>query len=214
MSSQLMPNALSSGTGGNTSPSPFSDSGFASTGFMIFSVSLVMMMTPFVGLLYSGLSTTKNGLSSFYICMVAYSIVGAQWILFGYSLSFAEESSVSFIGNFVNGGLRGIESQGLQIAPAIPAILFALYQMQFACITAAIIFGSVVERIRFLPSMVFLFLWATVVYCPVAYWTWAYRGWLRNLSCLSTTALGSIPCGKGVFDFAGNLLILTQVVVQ
>jgi ammonium transporter, Amt family len=207
MSSQLMPNALASGTGGNTASTPFSDSGFASIGFLIFSTSLVMMMTPFVGLLYSGLSTTKNGLSSFYICMVAYSIVGAQWILFGYSLAFSEESSLSFIGNFSYGGMRGIESQALQVAPAIPAILFALYQMQFACITAAIIFGSVVERIRFLPSMLFIFIWATIVYCPVAYWTWAYRGWLRNLSCLSSTGSGSIPCGKGVFDFAGKPLI-------
>jgi Amt family ammonium transporter len=134
--------------------------------------------------------------------MVAYSVVGAQWILFGYSLAFADNSNSSFIGNLSYGALRGVESQGLSIAPAIPEILFALYQMQFATITAAIIFGSVVERIRFIPSMVFIFIWATLVYCPVTYWTWANRGWLRNLSCLSS--IGSKPCGLGVFDYAGG----------
>ena len=136
--------------------------------------------------------------------MVAYSVVGAQWILFGYSLAFAEDSSSYFIGNLNYGALRGIESQGLAIAPAIPAILFALVQLQFATITAAIIFGSVVERIRFIPSMLFIFIWATIVYCPVTFWTWSYRGWLRNLSCISSTAIGSTPCGLGVFDYAGG----------
>lgn len=73
------------------------------------------------------------------VCMLVYSVVGLQWVLFGYSLSFSETSSSSFIGNFEFGGLKGIGSQGLALtAPAIPAILFSLYQMQFATITAGI----------------------------------------------------------------------------
>ncbi|KAJ3369916.1 hypothetical protein HDU91_006764 [Kappamyces sp. JEL0680] len=172
---------------------------------MIVCTALVMMMSPFVGLLYSGLSSCKNGLSSYFICMVTYSVVAIQWVLFGYSLSFSENSGSSFIGNFEYGGLAGIGAQALPLtAPAIPAMLFAVYQMQFATITATLVLGSVVGRVRFLPALFFIFIWTTIVYDPIAYWTWGARGWLRNLSCLSTTAQGQTPCLVGILDFAGG----------
>ena len=89
-------------------------------------------------------------------------------------------------------------------APQLPTIVFALYQLQFATVTCAIIFGSVVDRFRILPALVFAFIWTTVVYDVVAYWTWGARGWLKNLSCLDTLALDQTPCAIGAFDFAGG----------
>ena len=121
-------------------------------------------------------------------------------MLFGFSLAFSETGSV-FIGDFAYGGLQGIGTAALQnTAPQVPAIAYCLYQMQFATITPALIFGSVAERIRILPAMVFIFLWSTVVYDPIAYWTWSYRGWIRNMSCIGSQQ----PCGIGSYDYAGG----------
>ncbi|KAJ3199442.1 hypothetical protein HK099_003173, partial [Clydaea vesicula] len=89
-------------------------------------------------------------------------------------------------------------------AGAVPGIAFCLYQLQFAAITPSIIFGSVAERMRILPSMVFIFVWSTLVYNFVANWTWNNHGWLRNLSCLDTTGLDKVACGLGALDFAGG----------
>jgi ammonium transporter, Amt family len=101
-------------------------------------------------------------------------------------------------------GLRNIGYDALApTAPAVSAITFMLFQMQFATITAGLIFGSAAERIRLGPAILFIFIWTTIVYDPVAYWTWAYRGWLKNLSCLSTIKTDT-PCGIGALDFAGG----------
>ena len=108
------------------------------------------------------------------------------------------ESGSPFVGNFQYAGLNGVEIDPLKLtAPQVPGIAFALYQLQFAGVTAAIIFGSVAERCRILPALVFTFLWTTFVYDFVAYWTWGARGWLRNMACLETTSLDRIPCGVG-----------------
>lgn len=127
-------------------------------------------MIPGLGFFYAGLSRTKNALSLILICMLAASIVALQWMLFGFSLSFSENSSNVFIGNFFYGGFSNVGASALSIvAPTIPAITLALYQLQFASITPAIIFGSVAERFRLLPAMVFMFFWTTFVYDFVAF---------------------------------------------
>ena len=95
------------------------------------------------------------------------------------------------MGDFNYGGFNNIGATALPFVTAVPAIAFALYQMQFAVITPAIIFGSVAERVRIIPAMVFIFVWTTLVYDFVTYWTWASKGWLRNLSCLNTLACGN-----------------------
>ena len=101
-------------------------------------------------------------------------------------------------------GLKNVGYSSLpRTAPAISSISFCLYQMQFATITVALIFGSVAERVRIIPSLVFAFVWTTVVYDVAAYWTWGWRGWLHNMSCTGS-ATGSTPCGIGALDFAGG----------
>ncbi|KAI9005384.1 ammonium transporter AmtB-like domain-containing protein [Gaertneriomyces semiglobifer] len=180
----------------------FTEPGYASTGFITICAALVFFMTPGLGLFYSGMSRSKNALSLIMISMLAMSIITVQWVLFGFSLAFSETGG-RFIGNFKHGGFKDIGAAALEFtAPTIPGVLFALYQMQFATLTPALIFGSVAERIRLVPAMIFIFLWSTLVYDFGAYWTWSYRGWIKSLSCLDT--LSTEPCAVGGFDFAGG----------
>jgi Amt family ammonium transporter len=176
------------------------DQGLSSTAFILLGSCSIFLMTPGLGFFYSGLAQTKNALSLIMICMLTFSVVFIQWFLFGFSLAFSETGS-SFLGNFQFGAFTGLGIQPLlNTASQVPGILFATNQGMVAAVTCAIIFGSVAERIRLLPAMLFAFLWTTLVYDVVAYWTWSYRGWLRNLSCLNA----DIPCGIGFLDFGGG----------
>lgn len=186
----------------NPIDNPFIESGYASIAFMFTSTALVFIMAPGVGFLYSGMVRKKHSLSILMICMLCVAIVTLQWFIWGFSLAFAETGS-SFLGTLAHGGLTGVGMQPLaNTAPGIPSVMFCLYQLQFATLTAALVFGSVPERIRLLPSALFVFIWTTIVYDPVAYWTWGYRGWVRNISCVGT--ISTTPCGIGSYDFAGG----------
>jgi len=174
------------------------DPGLPSTGFILTNVALVFIMTPALGFFYAGMSKSKNALSLLMLSFQCMIIVTMQWFLFGFSLAFSETGN-SFIGDFHYGALNNISATALSLVTAVPGIAFALYQMQFAVITPAIIFGSVAERVRIIPAMVFIFVWTTLVYDIVTYWTWASKGWLRNMSRLET-----LDCGNGAYDFAGG----------
>ena len=198
----LMPSAILGSTA-NPSSTPFVETGFASTAFIVLSSALVFLMTPAVGLLYSGLSNSKNALTMIMLSMLAYAIVAIQWVVFGFSLTFSETGSF-FMGDFSWAGMTQIGSQSLPLtAPQMPSIAFALYQLQFAAVTVAIIFGAVSERVRIVPACVFMFIWTTVIYDPTAYWTWGARGWLKSLTCLNSLQ-DAVPCGLGAIDFAGG----------
>ncbi|KAJ3258485.1 hypothetical protein HK103_003607 [Boothiomyces macroporosus] len=202
--SMLMPNALTSNPT-DASATPFVENGYPSTGFLVVCSALVMIMTPAVGLLYSGLSRSKNALTILMISCLCYAVVTVQWLLFGFSLTFSETGS-TFIGNFALAGMDSVMDQALPLtAPTVPSIAYALYQLQFATVTLAIVFGGVTERVRLLPSILFMFVWTTLIYDPVAYWTWGARGWIKNLSCLPSAAdLSQTPCQIGGLDFAGG----------
>ena len=104
------------------------------------------------------------------LCMMTMAVVTIQFFLFGFSLAFSETGG-PFIGDFEAGALNTLGTHAFpHTAPQIPSVLFMLYQMQFATITASLIFGSVPERTRFVPGMIFIFLWTTLVYDFVAYW--------------------------------------------
>ncbi|XP_055357688.1 uncharacterized protein LOC129602636 [Paramacrobiotus metropolitanus] len=182
----------------------FVDTGYPSTGFITWGAALVFLMTPGLALFYSGLSRYNNALSLMMLCMLAAAIVTIQFFLFGFSLAFSETGG-PFIGDFNAGALTTLGAHAFpNTAPAIPSIAFMVYQMQFATITAALIFGSVPERTRFLPAMIFVFIWTTLVYDFVAYWTWADHGWIRNLGCISNITSDAGPCFVGAYDFAGG----------
>ncbi|KAI8812735.1 ammonium transporter AmtB-like domain-containing protein [Cladochytrium replicatum] len=179
------------------------DVGYASTGFMIICAALVFFMIPGLALLYSGLSRSKNALSMMLICVAAASIVMVQWVIWGFSLAFSETGSV-FIGDCAWCGMTAIGSQAaVTLTTWVPVVAFALYQLMFAAITPAIIFGSPAERMNMIPAMLFVFIWSTVVYDIVAYWTWSAKGWVRNMACVAS-AHANAPCFKGSLDFAGG----------
>ncbi|WP_288759738.1 ammonium transporter [uncultured Veillonella sp.] len=162
------------------------------TAFMLISMVFVMIMTPALALFYGGMVRAKNVLNTIMQCLAAIGIISVQWVLFGYSLSFGPDVN-HIIGNFDWSLFTGVGMLPEEAYSAtIPHMLFALFQMMFAIITAGIITGAFVERMRFGAFLIFIALWTTLVYDPVAHWVWGVDGWLRN---------------EGVLDFAGGTVI-------
>ena len=160
------------------------------TAWILTSTALVFIMIPGLGFFYAGMARSHSALSLIFLSMLALAIVSLEWFLWGYSLALSNSSS-PFIGNLYNVAFLGLDSMTARNvnAPTIPAVVYAVYQSMFAAITPAIAFGAVENRTRILPCIVFLFIWSTVVYNPVAYWTWAPNGWAHAL---------------GVLDYAGG----------
>jgi Amt family ammonium transporter len=151
------------------------------TSFVVISAALVFFMTPGLGYFYSGMARSKNALSLIFVCFLSMAVVLIQWTLFGFSLAFSE-SGGPFIGNFKYGGGTNIDHH--HMVPAVSSVAFFIYQGMFATITPALMFGSSAERIRILPALLFMLIWTTIVYDPVAYWTWATNGWLNKMGSL------------------------------
>src|SRR5215208_2300431 len=158
----------------------------ADTAWMLISTALVLLMTPALAFFYGGLVRNKNSLNTMMMSFVALGVVGVTWALAAYSLAFSEGSPL--LGSLANLGLNGV---GTEAKGTIPHVLFMAYQGTFAIITAALISGAVVERMRFGPYVAFIALWTLLVYAPVAHWVWG-GGWLMS---------------RGVPDFAGGTVV-------
>src|SRR5512143_1761188 len=143
--------------------------------WMLVSTALVLLMTPALAFFYGGLGRSKNALNTMMMSVAALGVVGVTWSLLGYSLAFST-------GTPVVGGLRHALLSGVDLAPqgTIPHLLFMCYQGTFAIITAALISGAIVERMRFSAYVVFITLWSLVVYAPIAHWVWG-GGWLAQM---------------------------------
>ncbi len=162
------------------------------TAWMLVSTALVMLMTPGLALFYGGMVRRKNVLSILMHSFSAIAIVSIQWMLFGYSLAFGPDVK-GIIGNLDWAFLRNV---GLAPNPAyaagIPHLAFMIYQAMFAVITPALISGAFAERMKFSAYVIFVVLWSTLVYDPVAHWIWGQGGWMKQL---------------GVLDFAGGIVV-------
>ncbi|KAF8629378.1 hypothetical protein AX17_005674 [Amanita inopinata Kibby_2008] len=145
-------------------------------GFVLISMALVWIMIPGVGFFYSGLLRRKNALSMIFISMLSISVVSFQWFFWGFSLAFSDTAS-PFIGNLKYFGLKGVLAQPSVGSPRIPSIVFCIYQLMFAAITVCIAIGAIAERGRLGPLFIFTFVWTTIVYDPIACWTWNPKGW-------------------------------------
>jgi Amt family ammonium transporter len=158
----------------------------ADTAWMLVATALVLLMTPALAFFYGGLVRSKNSLNTMMMSFAALGVVGIVWALFAYSLAFGEGNAlIGGWGNVLLGGV-GTEAKG-----TIPHVLFMAFQGTFAIITAALISGAVVERMRFGPYLAFIALWTLLVYAPVAHWVWG-GGWLMT---------------RGVLDFAGGTVV-------
>src|SRR5687768_1649430 len=158
----------------------------ADTARMLVSTALVLLMTPALAFFYGGLVRSKNALNTMMMSFISLGFVGVLWAVAGYSLAFAPGNS--YIGDLSRFALNGV---GLEAQGTIPHYLFMSYQGTFCIITAALISGAVVERMRFSAYLVFISLWALLVYAPVAHWVWG-GGWLAAM---------------GALDFAGGLVV-------
>ncbi len=159
--------------------------------FMIISTVLVMLMTPALALFYGGMVRKKNVLGTIMQSFMALGLVSIIWFTYGYSLAFGPDIG-NIIGNLDFVMLKSISLKPSEIAPTVPHQLFAAFQMMFACLTPALITGAFAERFKFKSFLIFLFLWSTFIYCPLAHWVWGNGGWIKNL---------------GGLDFAGGLVI-------
>lgn len=162
------------------------------TGFIILSAALVLLMTPGLALFYGGMVRKKNVLSTLMHSWSIMGVVSIQWVLFGFSLAFGADHG-SLIGGLNWLGLSGVGANpDPNYAATIPALVFMAFQLMFAIITAALISGSIAERMRFSAFLLFILFWTTLVYDPLAHWVWGNGGFLKNL---------------GALDFAGGTVV-------
>jgi len=158
----------------------------ADTAWMLVSMALVLLMTPALAFFYGGLVRAKNALNTMMMSFAAIGFVGVAWAVLGYSLAFTTGND--WVGDLSRFALKGV---GLEPQGTIPHYLFMSYQGTFAIITAALISGAIVERMRFPAYLTFITLWSLVVYAPVAHWVWG-GGWLFKM---------------GALDFAGGTVV-------
>ena len=158
------------------------------TAWLLVATALVLLMTPALALFYGGMVRRKNVLSTIMHSMAAIPILSVKWALFGYSLAFGPTHG-GLIGGLDYVGLRGLATQRHD---TVPALAFVAFQMMFAVITPALISGAFAERMKFSAYVLFVVLWSTLVYDPVAHWVWADGGWLAKMHAL---------------DFAGGTVV-------
>jgi len=164
------------------------------TAWMLTSSALVLMMTiPGLFLFYGGLVRRKNVLGTIMHSFIIVAVITIQWVLWGYSLAFAPDIGGGWLGGSEWFGLRGVGPEpNADYAATIPHAAFMIYQMMFAIITPALITGAFAERVKFSSFLVFIILWATFIYDPLAHWVWGVKGLLREI---------------GTLDFAGGTVV-------
>ncbi|HEY8804172.1 MAG TPA: ammonium transporter [Clostridium sp.] len=179
----------------------------ADTSFIIFATALVMLMTPGLALFYGGMVRRKNVLSTTVHSYTAMVVVSLQWVIVGYTLCFGKDFA-GFIGNFQFLGLQGVGFlPNANYAATIPQSVFMLFQLMFAMITPALISGAIAERMKFIAFAVFILLWSTLVYDPIAHWVWGYGGWLRNLGALDFAGGNVVHISSGVSALVAAIVI-------
>jgi Amt family ammonium transporter len=183
-----------------------------STAWMLVSSAFVLLMVPGLALFYGGMVRAKNVLNMFLCCMVAIGVIGITWTIYGYAIAFGSQSLISieneggtpwsllgwdrsllflqafsdFKRSVYSGNTTGA------VTTHIPELAFVMFQGKFAIITPAIIVGALAERVRFGPFVLFMVLWSTFIYLPVAHWVWNVNGWLYQY---------------GALDFAGGTVV-------
>jgi ammonium transporter, Amt family len=174
-----------------SAPAPKIDKG--DNAWMLTSSALVLMMTiPGLFLFYGGLVRSKNILGTIMHSFIMVGVVTVQWVLWGYSVAFGPDIGGLF-GSLAWVGLNGVGVEpNADYAATIPHMTFMIYQMMFAIITPALITGAFAERAKFSTFLVFMILWTTIVYDPLAHWVWGVKGWMREM---------------GALDFAGGTVV-------
>lgn len=177
------------------------------TAWVLISAALVMLMTPGLAFFYGGLVRRKNMLSVLMQCFMILCLISVQWVVLGYSLSFGPDKG-SVIGGLEWFWLKGVGTEpNADYAGTIPHQVFMMFQMMFAVITPALIIGAFAERMRFSAFCIFILLWATLVYDPVAHWVWGVGGFLRNWGALDFAGGTVVHINAGMTALAAALVL-------
>nr|AGO45860.1 ammonium transporter 1 [Geosiphon pyriformis] len=181
------------------------------TGFVLISTALVWFMIPGAGYFYSGMAHRKNALSLILLCMVSVAVVTVQWFFFGYSLAFSKSGN-KLIGGFRKALFLNLEKEDPYPNTNISESTFAIYQLMFAAITPALAIGSTAERARIFPTIVFIFLWTTLVYDPIAFWVWSEHGWAHDLGSLDFAGGTPVHMASGAAALAYALVLKKRMI--
>ncbi len=176
------------------------------TAWLIVATALVMLMTPGLAFFYGGMVGRKNVLGILMQCFTILCLISVQWVLYGYSLSFAPGKG--FWGGLEWMGLKGVGfTPYADYAATIPHQLFMVFQMMFAIITPALIIGAFAGRMKFSAFVIFTILWATFVYDPVCHWVWGVGGWLKELGALDFAGGTVVHINAGIAAFMTAIFI-------
>ncbi|MDY7031230.1 MAG: ammonium transporter [Thermodesulfobacteriota bacterium] len=190
--------AYGSGDGG----SPAFDSG--NTAWMLISSALVLLMLPGLALFYAGMVRSKNVLATMMHSFLAMAVISIQWVIVGYTLAFGSDKG-GVIGGLDFLFLRGIGPETLQ--GDIPMYVFIMFQGMFAIITPALISGALAERIKFSAFFIFILVWSTLIYDPIAHWVWGEGGWLYKMGALDFAGGTVVHISSGISSLAAILVL-------
>ncbi|CAF2697182.1 unnamed protein product [Rotaria sp. Silwood2] len=174
--------------------------------WMLTSTVLVLLMTPALAFFYGGMVDRKNILNQLFLSFICMGIITVQWVLIGFSFSFGPPVSKGF-GSFDWAVLRFGEVENKDYSPTYPLLTFCMYQCTFAIITPALISGSIVGRMKMIPYMIFIFIWSTVCYDPMAHWVWGSNGWLKTLGTLDFAGGTVVHILSGVSGFVASIIL-------
>src|SRR6476620_2425084 len=181
---------------------------YADISWMLISAALVLLMTPGLSFFYGGMVGKKNVISTMLQSFIATGLISVLWVVFGFGLAFGPTIG-GLIGNpsefFMLRGLNGHEPWSL--APSIPILLFALFQMKFAIITPALVVGATAERIRFTSYVLFMLLFSLFIYAPIAHWTWHPEGLLFKMGVLDFAGGTVVHISAGCAALAGSIVL-------
>ena len=176
--------------------------------WILASSALVLLMTPGLAFFYGGLVRPKNAAATVMHSFMAIGLVGVVWVLWGYSLAFGPDlGGMKIIGDLSWFGLAGVSAtEAGPYADNMPHQLFMIFQAMFAIITPALITGAFAERMKFGAYFIFIILWVTVVYAPVAHWVWG-GGWLGDVGALDFAGGTVVHINSGVAALAAALIV-------
>ncbi|QVI22800.1 ammonium transporter [Nocardia tengchongensis] len=169
----------------------------AATAWLLAATALVLLMTPGLAIFYGGMVRSSGVLNMLMMSFISIPLVTVAWLLGGYSMAFGDDAGGGFIGDLGHFGLAGINPETLHVVDkasgaAVPELLFVTFQLTFAILTVALISGAIADRTKFSAWMIFVPVWALIVYAPIAHWVWTPNGWLTHL---------------GTLDYAGGLVV-------
>jgi len=176
----------------------------ADTAWMLVATALVLLMTPALGFFYGGLVRSKNVLNTMMMSYIALGFVAVAWCFIGYSLAFSEGSN--WLGDTSFAFLNGVGAAEKGAPILIPHMLYMGFQATFCIITAALISGAIVERMRFSAYIVFITLWSVVIYAPIAHWVWG-GGWLADMGALDFAGGTVVHVNAGVAALVAAMVI-------